>query len=699
MIKLYESGVYVVNQKTIILDNHEASAKIKNLTGKEISKINSKKGTIAHGIISSHNTSEDEQMLRLDFDIMAGHDVNAVSIMQSSRASGLQRFNKPYIITNCHNALCAVGGTINEDDHKYLLSVIKKYGGVFVPPSLAIIHQYMREVWASPGKMILASDSHTRYGPLGTMAIGEGGGEIVKQILGKTYDIEKPKVIGVYLTGTPVDGVGPHDISIAFIGEVFKNGFVKDSILEFIGDGVNNLSIDYRLGIDTMTTETACWSSVWKTDDMVKEYLTIHGRENDFKYLEPLDIVYYDKFITVDLSKIKPMIALPFHPSNAFRIEDVQKNTTDILNIVQKEGQQFFRQKDIKFNLLNKIKAGKFIVDQAIIGSCAGGLFENITDAADILSGKDIGVGAFNLSVYTASQPIYLELLKNGSLQKLIEAGAIIKPSICGPCFGAGDIPANGELSIRNTTRNFSNREGSISSQGQLSSVALMDARSIAATAINGGVLTAATQINIQYSKPKYYFNSSIYKKRIYDGINKPKGKTNISFGPNIKDWPEFHELNQSLILKVVSVFEEDVITTDDLLPSDASNFRSNPEKLAEHTLSMKDPTYVSSAKEVRQMETDRRRGITSKEIITALEKAQKHFEDLKMIDLKNVSIGSTIYANNLGDGSSREQSASNQKVLGAWANIAREYATKRYASNVKNWGMIPFIAEKKIKA
>ncbi len=693
-MKLHDKGAYILNQTEIVLNDEKALHKIEQKTGQKTTKEKAKKATISYGVIEKHNTSKQNDFLNIQFDILGGHDVNAVSILQSARASGLEKFSKPYVLTNCHNALCAVGGTINEDDHKYLLSVIKKYGGVFVPPSLAIIHQYMREMWAAPGKMILSSDSHTRYGPLGTLATGEGGGEIVKQLLGKTYDIERPEIVGIYLKGKLQDGVGPHDVALALIGEVFKKGFVKDAVLEFIGTGLSSLSMDYRFGIDTMTTETTCWASIWQTDDQVKSYLDLHGREDDYELLRPEEIAYYDKLVIIDLSEIRPMIAFPFHPSNVFSIEAVQNNPREILGKIQHDGQLLFKQQDVTFDLLNKIKDGAFYVDQAIIGSCAGGLYENISDAADILADKGIGEGEFNMSVYPASQPIYLELLKIGAVQKLIKAGAIIKPAICGPCFGAGDIPGNGEISVRNTTRNFSNREGSIANQGQLSSVALMDARSIAATAANKGRLTAATEMQLDYTKPKYYFDKEVYKNRVYNGVGKPQPETQIKYGPNIKDWPEFHALNDMLLIKLISVFEEDVITTDDLLPSDASNFRSNPERLAEHTLVMKDPSYVSSAKNVRTVEERRRKGDLDHEIAKVMGKISQQIEGLEKIDANHISVGSAIYAKKLGDGSSREQSASNQKVLGAWANIAKEYATKRYASNVKNWGMIPLVAE-----
>jgi len=692
MIKLYNQGAYLINQNQIVFDENEA--KLKGNV-EEISPEIGKKGTITYSILENHNKSKEKDILKIEFDVIGGHDVNAVSIIQSARAGGLKKLSKPYIITNCHNALCAIGGTINEDDHKFLLSSMQKYGGIFVPPGLAIIHQYMREMWAAPGKMILASDSHTRYGPLGTLSIGEGGGEIVKQLLGEYYEIEKPNVVGVYLKGKLNPGVGPHDVALSLIGKVFENAFVKDSVMEFIGEGVENLQAEYRFGIDTMSTETTCLSTVWITDDKIKKYLKIHGREEEYKEIKPGSIAYYDKLIEIDLSKIKPVIAFPFHPSNVYEIEEVQKNPKEIIGKIQKEGQKLFRQDDIKFDLLSKIKNNKFYVDQGIIGSCAGGLFENISDAVDILTQKTINNTGFNMSVYPASQPIYIELMRNGYLEKLTEKGVIIKPSICGSCFGAGDIPADGEISIRNNTRNFTNREGSMSNEGQLSSVALMDARSIAATAANDGELTAATQMNIKYTKPEYKFEKKIYENRVYNGFNNPKEEVEVKFGPNIKDWPEFEELNDILILKVVSTFDNDVITTDDLLPSDASNLRSNPYMLAEHTLVMKDANYVKNAKLVKKIDEKRQQGIIYDEIKDLIDKCKPSIKEFAKADHKNISIGSVIYAKRIGDGSSREQAASSQKVLGGWANLAEEYTTKRYASNVKNWGMIPLLVEK----
>lgn len=697
MIKLYDTGVFLLNKKEIICDDKNAAAIIKNKTGMAVSKEEARKGTIAYSIVNHHNVvSDDTENLKIKFDALTAHDITYVGIIQTARASGMQTFPVPFVMTNCHNSLCAVGGTINEDDHMFALSAAKKYGGIYVPPHLAVIHAYNREVMSKCGTMILGSDSHTRYGALGTMGVGEGGGELVKQLLGKTYDIARPKVIGIYLTGKPQKGVGPMDVALTIVGSVYKNGYVKNKVMEFIGDGIHNLSVEYRNGIDVMTTETTCWSSIWQTDEKVKEYYSIHGRAEDYSKLEPQDVAYYDGLVYVDLSKIKPTIAMPFHPSNIYTIEELKANPIEIMNHVQKEGSKQFDNPDIKLDLVSKIKDGQVYADQGIVAGCAGGIYDNIVDVTDIMDGKSIGNSTFKMSVYPASQPAYVEMVKNGTIEKLMNAGVIVRSAFCGPCFGAGDTPANQELSIRHTTRNFPNREGSKPTEGQLSYVALMDARSIAATAINKGKLTAATEIDVNYTKHKYFFNKSIYDKRVFNGFGKAEPDTELKFGPNIKDWPTIPCLTDDILLKVVSYITDPVTTTDELIPSgETSSYRSNPMRLAEFTLSRKDPAYVKKAKEVQRYEIERESGKDPSTISEEIKKVYDRIKTIKKfenIEPKNIGIGSTIFANKPGDGSAREQAASCQRVLGGWANIAREYATKRYRSNLINWGMIPFI-------
>lgn len=693
MIKLYDKGVYLVNQREIIEDSPEAIKLVQEKTGISWTKENAKQGTMAYGILESHNESGNMEHLNIKFDKLISHDITFVGIIQTARASGLEKFPIPYILTNCHNSLCAVGGTINEDDHMFGLSCAKRYGGVYVPPHQAVIHQYAREMLAAGGKMILGSDSHTRYGALGTMAIGEGGPELVKQLLQKTYDIKMPEVVGVYLTGSPRKGVGPQDVALAIIGKVFANGYVNNKVMEFVGDGIKNLSVDFRIGIDVMTTETTCLSSIWVTDDAVKEYYDIHHRSMDYKELKPQEVAYYDGMVYVDLSEIKPMIAMPFHPSNVYTIEELNANLEDILYEVEKKAKISLDNNHIDFTLRDKIRNGRLYVEQGSIAGCAGGGFENIVDAADILSGKYIGNDEFSLSIYPASQPIFMELVKNGTIAKLMETGATIRTAFCGPCFGAGDVPANKGLSIRHTTRNFPNREGSKITNGQIASVALMDARSIAATAANQGYLTSAEDMDVNFGKPKYYFDRKIYDNRVYDGIGKADPTVEVKFGPGIVDWPEMSALSEDLILKVVSVIHDPVTTTDELIPSgETSSYRSNPLALAEFTLSRKDPAYVGRAKAVQKAEKAR---IAGEDILAANGELAEVYEKISTkftIDPKVTQIGSTIYAVKPGDGSAREQAASCQKVLGGFANIAKEYATKRYRSNLINWGMLPFL-------
>ena len=696
MVKLYDTGVFLIDGKTIIEDNENAGRAMTEAKGKTISKEEAAKNTMAYGILSSHNTSGNMDKLKIRFDAMASHDITYVGIIQTARASGLEKFPMPYVLTNCHNSLCAVGGTINEDDHLFGLSCAKKYGGIYVPAHQAVIHQYMREMMSGVGKMILGSDSHTRYGALGTMAMGEGGPELVKQLLNKTYDIDRPQVIAVYLTGKPEDGVGPQDVALAIIGAVFDNGYVKNKVMEFVGDGISGLSVDYRNGIDVMTTETTCLSSVWRTDSKVKEWYDIHGRSEDFKEQNPGDIAYYDGLIYIDLSTIKPMIAMPFHPSNIYTIEELNANLLDILDEVEKTGAKQLDNDTIKFSLKDKVRNGKLIVEQGVIAGCAGGTYENICDAADIIKGNSIGNGEFALSIYPSSQPVFLSLVENGKIADIMMSGATVRSAFCGPCFGAGDVPANNCLSIRHSTRNFPNREGSKITSGQIASVALMDARSIAATAINKGVITPATDLDVNYTKPKYFFNGEVYENRCYNGYGKADPSVELRFGPNITDWPAMSALTDDIVLKVVSLITDPVTTTDELIPSgETSSYRSNPLKLAEFALSRKDPAYVGRAKEVQKAEKARLDGKDPVEAFGELkavnEAIKKEYPDF---DIRKTGIGSTIYAVKPGDGSAREQAASCQKVLGGWANIAKEYATKRYRSNLINWGMLPFIFE-----
>ena len=697
MIQLFEKGAYLLNGSEIIADGNDQEAILKSKLGDSVpSKEDAKKNTIAYGILKEHNTSDNMDKLKIKFDRLTSHDITFVGIIQTARASGLEKFPVPYVLTNCHNSLCAVGGTINEDDHMFGLSCAKKYGGIYVPPHQAVIHQFAREMLAGGGKMILGSDSHTRYGALGTMAVGEGGPEIVKQLLSQTYDINMPGVVGVYLTGTPQKGVGPQDVALAIIGAVFANGYVNNKVMEFVGDGVANLSADFRIGIDVMTTETTCLSSIWKTDDKIKEFYDIHGRVDEYKELAPGNVAYYDGMIYVDLSKIKPMIAMPFHPSNVYTIEELNNNLLDILDDVEKKALVSLDNNKVKFTLKDKVRNGKLYVEQGVIAGCAGGGFENICAAADILRGASIGDDEFSLSVYPASQPVYMELIKNGRIADLMATGATVRTAFCGPCFGAGDVPANNGLSIRHSTRNFPNREGSKITNGQIASVALMDARSIAATAANKGYLTAATDVDVTFTEPKYFFDKTIYDNRVFNGVGKADPSVEIKFGPNIVDWPAMSALTDNLLLKVVSEIHDPVTTTDELIPSgETSSYRSNPLGLAEFTLSRKDPAYVGRAKEIQLAEKARVNGTCP---IEAVKELGPVFDAIKekfdTVSTKNTGIGSTIYAVKPGDGSAREQAASCQKVLGGWANIAKEYATKRYRSNLINWGMLPFIYE-----
>ncbi len=692
MVKLYEKGVYLLHGTDILEDSREASALLASGTGRETTKEAARQGTMAYGILNSHNTSDNDRKLKIKFDKLTSHDITFVGIIQTARASGLEQFPVPYVLTNCHNSLCAVGGTINEDDHMFGLSCAKRYGGVYVPPHQAVIHQYARELLAAGGSMILGSDSHTRYGALGTMAIGEGGPEIVKQLLDKTYDINMPEVVAIYLTGTPRKGVGPQDVALAIIGAVFANGYVNNKVMEFVGDGIRNLSIDFRIGVDVMTTETTCLSSIWVTDSKVKEFYEQHHRPSDYKELQPSAVAYYDGMVYVDLSEIKPMIAMPFHPSNVYTIDELNANLYDILDIVEKKALVSLDNK-VKYSLKDKVRNGRLYVDQGTIAGCAGGGYENICDATDILNGKYIGADEFSLSVYPASQPIFLELVKNGSVAKLMASGATVRTAFCGPCFGAGDVPANNGFSIRHTTRNFPNREGSKITSGQIASVALMDARSIAATAANQGYLTSAEDIDINFTRPGYYFDSKIYDNRVYNGVGKADPSVELKFGPGIVDWPVMTELSEDLILKVVSEIHDPVTTTDELIPSgETSSYRSNPLGLAEFTLSRKDPAYVGKAKAVQKAEKAR---IAGEDIIAANAELREVYEKIAakfIVDPGTTQIGSTIFAVKPGDGSAREQAASCQKVLGGFANIAKDYATKRYRSNLINWGMLPFI-------
>ena len=694
MIQLFSEGAYLVDGTTLVKES-EAEA-LKQLTGEVVSKEEASKNTIAYGILRDHNTSGNMEKLQIKFDKLTSHDITFVGIIQTARASGIEKFPVPYVLTNCHNSLCAVGGTINEDDHMFGLTAAKKYGGVYVPPHQAVIHQFAREMLAGGGKMILGSDSHTRYGALGTMAMGEGGPELVKQLLNRTYDINMPGVIGIYLKGKPVKGVGPQDVALAIIGAVFEKGYVNNKVMEFVGPGVSNLSADFRIGVDVMTTETTCLSSIWRTDDKIKEFYEIHGRSEDFKELNPGKVAYYDGIVEVDLDKIKPMIAMPFHPSNTYTIEEVNANLDDILADVEKRALVSL-DGAVDYSLRDKVHDGKLYVDQGIIAGCAGGGYENICAAANILKGASIGSDEFTLSVYPASTPIYMELVKNGAVADLMQTGAIVKTAFCGPCFGAGDTPANNAFSIRHSTRNFPNREGSKLQNGQISSVALMDARSIAATAANKGYLTPATDVEASDFIPKYHFDKTIYDNRVFDSKGVADPSVEIQFGPNIKDWPEMSALPQNMLLKVVSEIHDPVTTTDELIPSgETSSYRSNPLGLAEFALSRKDPAYVGRAKEVQKAQKAIEAGEDAAEafpeVKDILETVKESYADVTQ---DNLGIGSTIFAVKPGDGSAREQAASCQKVLGGWANIANEYATKRYRSNLINWGMLPFTIDK----
>ena len=695
MIKLYDNGVYLLNGTEIVEDGAQALDAVLAKTGRKVTKEEAAKGTMAYGILEAHNTSGNMENLQIRFDKLTSHDITFVGIIQTARASGLEKFPVPYVLTNCHNSLCAVGGTINEDDHMFGLTCAKKYGGMYVPPHQAVIHQFAREMLAGGGKMLLGSDSHTRYGALGTMAMGEGGPELVKQLLNRTYDIPMPGVVAVYLTGKPNKGVGPQDVALAIIGAVFSNGYVNNKVMEFVGDGVANLSADFRIGIDVMTTETTCLSSIWTTDDKIKDFYDIHKRPQDFKEIKPDAVAYYDGMVYVDLGKIKPMIAMPFHPSNVYTIDELNANLMDILDDVEKKALVSLDNNKVKYTLKDKVHNGKLYVEQGVIAGCAGGGFENICDAADILRGKYIGADEFSLSVYPSSQPVFMELVKNGRIADLMETGATIRSAFCGPCFGAGDVPPNNGLSIRHSTRNFPNREGSKVTSGQIASVALMDARSIAATAANKGYLTSAEDVDVDFTKPKYFFDSTIYENRVYNGVGKPDPDVEIKFGPNIKDWPAMSALTDDIVIKVVSEIHDPVTTTDELIPSgETSSFRSNPLGLAEFTLSRKDPEYVGRAKAVAKAEKAR---VAGEDIFAACPEVEDVFAKINAkFDVKpeNTQIGSMIYAVKPGDGSAREQAASCQKVLGGFANIAKEYATKRYRSNLINWGMLPFIYE-----
>ncbi len=698
MVKLYNGGAYLINGNTLIEEND--IKKLETFTGKDINKEEAGKGSIAYNILKAHNTSGNMDKLRLKFDAMASHDITFVGIIQTAKASGMEKFPLPYVLTNCHNSLCAVGGTINEDDHMFGLSAAKKYGGIYVPPHIAVIHQYMREAFAGCGKMILGSDSHTRYGALGTMAIGEGGGELVKQLLEDTYDINRPQVIAVYLTGAPSKGVGPQDIALAIIGAVFKNGYVKNKIMEFVGPGIASMTTDYRNGVDVMTTETTCLSSVWETDEDTKKYLTVHGRASEYKQLKPADITYYDGVVYVDLSTIKPMIALPFHPSNVYEIDTLNENLEDLLHEVELEAVKIGKEAGKGLKLVDKITDGKLYVSQGIIAGCAGGTYSNVMEAAHILKGHSTGFDEFNLNVYPSSQPVFIETTKNGAVADLMESGAVVKTAFCGPCFGAGDTPANNGLSIRHTTRNFPNREGSKPGSGQMSAVALMDARSVAATARNKGILTPATEFADDYTVPEYRYDDTIYKNRVYNGFGNANKDSELIYGPNIKDWPQMTALTDNILLKVCSKILDEVTTTDELIPSgETSSYRSNPLGLAEFTLSRRDPEYVGRSKQVDIIEKARRNG---EDILKDNAELTYVFDKIRKIDgfsnivANNTEIGSMIYAKKPGDGSAREQAASCQRVIGGLANIAKEYATKRYRSNVINWGMLPFLLDDK---
>ena len=682
MIKLYDGGVYLVGGTQIVTDPAQLPA--------PITREEAEKGTIAYGVLAAHNESGDMNNLRMRFDSLTSHDITYVGIIQTARASGMEKFPMPYVLTNCHNSLCAVGGTINEDDHMFALSAAHKYGGIYVPTNMAVIHSYNREMMSGCGRMILGSDSHTRYGALGTLSVGEGGGELAKQLVGRTYDVARPGVVAIYLDGTPNPGVGPQDVALQIIGKVYANGYVKNKVMEFVGPGVKNLPVEYRNGIDVMTTETTCWSSIWVTDEKTEEYFAMHGRVDAYKKMEPAQVAYYDGCVYVDLSKVECSIALPMHPSYTYTIRELKANAKDILFACQEKANSQIT--GAKLDLVSKVRGGDIWVDQGIVAGCSGGTFDNVVAVADILRGKSCGNGTFKMSVYPGSMPAYIELMKNGALTDIASAGAIIRECFCGPCFGAGDTPANGEFSIRHTTRNFPNREGSKPGEGQMSGVALMDARSIAATAINGGKLTAATELTVDYTTPKYFFDKSVYDKRVYDGFGKPEPEHELKMGPNIKDWPVQPALSEDLLLKVVSYIDDPVTTTDELIPSgETSSFRSNPLRLAEFTLSRKDPAYVGKAKEVKAIEIARENG---EELPAEVKAVYDALAKVVAVKPAETVIGSTIYANKPGDGSAREQAASCQRVLGAAANLAKEYATKRYRSNCINWGMAPLLVE-----
>ena len=692
MVSLYDGGIYLVNGTEIVPEAE--AAKVKALTGKDADKESARKGTIAYSILEQHNVSGDMEHLKLRFDAMASHDITFVGIVQTAKASGMEKFPIPYVLTNCHNTLCAVGGTINEDDHMFGLSAAKKYGGIYVPPHIAVIHQYMREMMAGCGKMILGSDSHTRYGALGTMAVGEGGGELVKQLLRDTYDVAYPGVVAIYLTGQPMPGVGPQDIALAIIGAVFKNGYVKNKVMEFVGPGVASMSTDYRNGVDVMTTETTCLSSIWRTDEDTESYLSLHGRGDDYKKLDPADVAYYDGCVYVDLSTVKPMIALPFHPSNTYEIDELNANLGDILRQVEEEGEKVGGGR-ASFTLTDKIVNGKLLVQQGIIAGCAGGNYTNVIEAAHALKGRSCGCDEFSLAVYPSSQPVFMDLVKKGAVSDLMAAGAIIRTAFCGPCFGAGDTPCNNGLSIRHTTRNFPNREGSKPGSGQMAAVALMDARSIAATAANGGVLTSALEFDCWDDVPAYEFDHTAYDTRVYQGFGKGDESQSLIYGPNIKDWPDMSALSDNILLKVCSRIMDPVTTTDELIPSgETSSYRSNPLGLAEFTLSRRDPEYVGRTKEVDKLEKARVNGQDPCGLapeLTAIFDQIRQIPGQENVKVMDTEIGSVVYAVKPGDGSAREQAASCQRVIGGLANITKEYATKRYRSNVMNWGMLPF--------
>lgn len=698
MVELYDGGAYLVHGEMLVTEADAAAGKLEALSGKVVEKETAKKGTIAYSILKEHNTTDNMENLKLKFDSLASHDITFVGIVQTAKASGMDHFPIPYVLTNCHNSLCAVGGTINEDDHLFGLTAAKHYGGIFVPPHIAVIHQYMREVMAGCGKMILGSDSHTRYGALGTMAVGEGGGELVKQLLCDTYDIAYPDVVAVYLEGKPAPGVGPHDVALAIVGAVFRCGYVKNKVMEFVGPGVASMDTDYRNGVDVMTTETTCLTSIWRTDEDTKAYLALHGRMDDYKELNPADVAYYDGVVKVDLSAVKPMIALPFHPSNTYTIDELNGNLGDILRQTEVEAAKISGKTDGSFSLTDKIKDGALWVDQGIIAGCAGGNYSNVMEAAHILQGKSCGSDSFSLAVYPSSQPVFMDLVKKGAVTDLMAAGATIKTAFCGPCFGAGDTPANHALSIRHTTRNFPNREGSKPGAGQMSSVALMDARSIAATAANGGKLTSACTVVDDYVVPAYTFDDSVYQNRVYQGYGKGDTAETVVYGPNIKDWPEMSALADNILLKVCSKIMDEVTTTDELIPSgETSSYRSNPLGLAEFTLSRRDPAYVGKAKLVNQVEKGRIAGTCPLEMDADLKGVFDVIHSIpgqEGVKAADTELGGVIYAVKPGDGSAREQAASCQRVLGGLANIAKEYATKRYRSNVMNWGMIPFLME-----